>query len=606
MTTPKITIGNPKLNVKPIVELLNASISSVVLFPELSVAGYSSGDLFFQQTYINQSLEALKEIIETTTFKGIYVLGAPLKFNDVLYNTAVVIQDKKILGVIPKCFLPNSKEFYEKRWFQSGLQTNLEEVNLLGQKVPFGTLLFKDEANDISFGVEVCQDMWAMHTPGDVLSLAGAHFILNLSASTEAVGKPEVRKNTVLESSRRHFGGYFYTSSGATESSTDLIYSSHKIAASLGDLIAESDVLDDKESLVVDLDIEAIRYQRRIDSTFRDEQLFQTKQLRTIAVKFYENKDYQLSNKLNTLPFLPEENKLYALRLANELQIKGLMNKFQMMPNAKIVVGISGGLDSALALLVAHQTFKRMNRDVKDIIAVTMPSSITSTHTKSDALVLMNTLGVTALEIPIKTLVDQHLKDLNHAGSDDVTFENAQARIRTLNLMNLANQYNGFVLGTGDMSEIALGWMTFNGDHMSMYNVNAGLTKTWVQALVRYHSETAYTNVSEILNNILARPISPELKNNQSTEDSIGKYEINDFILYHFLNNGASESKCAWLVKQTFDLTDSESETYATRFFNRFYQQQFKRQPMPEGPKILKVSLSPRGELRLPSEIKRR
>lgn len=606
MATPKIMIGNPKLNVKPIVEILDKSIASVVLFPELSIAGYSSADLFYQDTYIKQSLEALKEIIETTNYKGIYVLGAPLKFNDVLFNTAVVIQNKEILGVVPKKFLPNSKEFYEKRWFQSGLQTNLEEVSLFGKKVPFGKLLFTNEAHDITFGVEVCQDMWAMHSPGDELSLAGAHFILNLSASSEAVSKPELRRNTVIESSRRHFGGYFYAASGSSESTTDLIYSSHKIAATLGDLIAESDMLNEVESLVVDLDIEAIRYQRRIDSTFRDEQLFQKEVIRRIEVQFNEDKNYKFSKKLNTLPFLPENNLEYSIKLANELQIRGLMNKFQLMPKAKIVVGISGGLDSALALLVAHQTFKRLNRDLKDIIAVTLPSSITSKHTKSDAIVLMQKLGVTALEIPIKNLVEQHLKDLNHQGEDDVTFENAQARIRTLNLMNLANQYNGFVLGTGDMSEIALGWMTFNGDHMSMYNVNAGLTKTWVQTLVRYHSLNDYTFVSDILDNILNRPISPELKNDQSTEDSIGKYEINDFILYHLLNNGASETKVAWLVKQTFDLSDDEAKLYASRFYQRFYQQQFKRQPMPEGPKILKVSLSPRGELRLPSEIKRR
>lgn len=607
LATPKVSVGNPLLNVNSIVTILNQSKAGLVVFPELSITGYTSGDLFYQADYLKLSLDALEQIMKKTAYQGVYILGMPLKISDVLYNTAVVIQKNKVLGVIPKYFLPNSKEFYEKRWFQSGHQMHLNKVRLFNDEVPFGRMIFQDHANDISFGVEVCQDMWAIQTPGDELSLAGAHIIANLSASTEYLGKPSMRKMTVIDSSRKHNGAYVYTSNGPTESTTDVIFSSHKLVASLGDLVAESDFMDDAETLTVDLDIEAIRYQRRIDSTFRDEQLFQHTSLPKIDVEFKYSDKYQFDKPLNQLPFLPKkEDEESSFKLANELQVKGLMQKLNHLSQSKIVVGISGGLDSALALLVAHQAMIRLNRDPKDIIAVTMPAKVTSKATKSDALNLMNGLGVTSLTIPINKMLESHLKSLSHENNQDITYENAQARIRTLTLMDLANQHGGFVLGTGDMSEIALGWMTFNGDHMSMYDVNAGLTKTWIQALVKFHAENSYKELSKPLMNIYNRPISPELTSEQKTEDSVGKYLVNDFMLYHFLVHGASEEKCAWLIEQTFNLKKNEADNYAKRFFDRFFSQQFKRQPMPEGPKILKISLSPRGELRLPSEIKRK
>ncbi len=606
LATPKITVGNPLLNVEPIVKLLNQSKAGLVLFPELCLTGYTSGDLFFQADYLNKALQALSAIMDQTTYQGVYVVGMPLKIQDVLYNVAVVVQGKEIKGVVPKYFLPNSREFYEKRWFQSGHQMHLNIVKVLNQEVRFGRVIFIDETSDISFGIEVCQDMWTIQTPGDELSLAGAHMILNPSASTEYVTKPETRRTTVIDASRKHNGAYLYTSNGPTESTTDVIFTSHKLAASLGELIIEEDFLTNNEMLTLDLDFEAIRYQRRIDATFRDEQLFQSTSIPRVSVNFKENKDFSFEKPLSQFPFLPKADDVFSFKLANELQIKGLTGKFTTLPKAKIILGVSGGLDSALALLVAHQTFKRLGRDLKDIIAVTLPAKVTSHATKNDAIQLMESLGVTALEISIEKDVAAHLKGLKHEGSSDITYENAQARIRTLYLMNLANQYGGFVLGTGDMSEIALGWMTFNGDHMSMYDVNAGITKTWVQALIKHHSENDYQFIKEILESILKRPISPELKASQQTEDAIGRYDINDFMLYHFLVSGASEEKCAWLIEKGFGLKEKDAKIYAERFFDRFFSQQFKRQPMPEGPKILKVSLSPRGELRLPSEIKRK
>lgn len=606
LASPEIKLGNPLLNVEPILNILNHESSGIVLFPELSLTGYTSGDLFFQIDYINKTNEALRKIMNETTYKGVYILGMPLKVVDALFNVAVVIQNKKILGVIPKYHLPNSKEFNEKRWFQSGFNYELDTVEVLGQTVPFGDMVFRDELHDIGFGVEICQDMWAIETPGNHLSLSGAHLILNLSASPETMGKQSVRKHTVLDASRRQLSGYLYTASASSESTVDVVFTPHKIAASLGSLIIESNLLDPKEVLRVDMDIEAIRYQRRIDSTFKDEQNGYTQSTTKVHVDFFSENDYVFERPLNKTPFLPKVGDKESLMIANQIQVQGLVQKVKHLGNPKIIIGISGGLDSTLALLVAHQTIKKLNGDVKDIIGVTMPSQVTSKGSKTDAILLMEKLGITALEIPIEDQVKLHLESLNHDGNTDITYENAQARIRTLILMNLANKHQGFVLGTGDLSEIALGWMTFNGDHMSMYNVNAGVPKTLVQALVKMHSEHDYQEIKDILESILNRPISPELKENQKTEDVIGTYEINDFMLHHLLENGASEEKLSFLVRHTFGLSVEASNLYAKRLLNRFYQSQFKRQVMPEGPKVLRISLSPRGDLRLPSDTNRK
>lgn len=607
LATPKIKIGNPLLNVKPILKILDETKSGLLVFPELGITGYTAGDLFYQSEFLNQSLQALKEIMEKTTYEGVYVLGIPLKIRDVLYNCAVVIQQQKILGVVPKYFLPNSKEFYEKRWFQSGHSIHQNTISLLEKEVPFGRLIFEDSKQDIAFGIEICQDMWAVQTPGDVLSLAGAHIMVNLSASTEYVSKTKQRKYTVINSSRKQVGAYLYTSNGSSESTSDVVFSSHKLVASLGELVAESSIFDEEEILITDLDVEAIKYQRRIDSTFRDDQVFQQVSIKRIPVSFKVNEKYQFELPLNKLPFLPTHNHDADYRLAHEIQVRALIQKLKSMPSQiKVIIGISGGLDSTLALLVAHQAFTKLDRNVKNIIGVTMPGDVTSKQTKSDAHLLMAALDIDAREIPIAKIVKSHLKDLGHQGKEDITYENAQARMRTMILMDLANQEGAFVLGTGDMSEIALGWMTFNGDHMSMYGINSGLTKTWVQALIDYHARHTYPSHSDILYRVLKRPITPELTSEQKTEDQIGKYVINDFLLYHFLVSGTLEERASWLLNHAFGLSPKASKTYVQRFYDRFFNQQFKRQPMPEGPKILKVSLSPRGELRLPSEIKRK
>ncbi|WP_025724847.1 NAD(+) synthase [Acholeplasma granularum] len=605
LASPEIKIGNPLLNVEPILNILNKTQSGLTLFPELTLTGYTAGDLFFQDIFLKQTLEALEKIIHETKYQGIYVLGLPLKIKDSLFNVAVIIQNQKILGVVPKYHLPNSKEFQEKRWFQSGYQSAFDNVSILNQIVPFGDMIFKDKNLDIAFGVEICQDMWAIQSPGNNLALSGAHVILNLSASPEIIGKSNTRKTTVIDASRRQLSTYLYTSSTFSESTTDLVFAPHKIVASLGKLIYEDNLLQATEFVTIDIDIEAIRFQRRIDSTFREEQSL-VDDLKEIEVSFTKTDDYEFDYKFNKTPLLPEKEDKEAFKIANEIQVQGLIQKLKHLKTSKIIIGISGGLDSTLALLVAHQAIKRLNRNTLDIIGVTMPSKVTSDHSKSDALKLMQELGITYFEIPISDQVNLHLQSINHSDKTDITYENAQARIRTLILMDLANKYEGFVLGTGDLSEIALGWMTFNGDHMSMYNVNSGLTKTWVQELTLYHSKNDYKFIKNILESILNRPISPELKADQKTEDSVGKYEINDFMIYHLLECGASEEKLSFLVEKTFDLSKEEANLYANRFLNRFYNSQFKRQVMPEGPKVLSISLSPRGDLRIPSDIKRK
>lgn len=605
--TPKIHVGDISHNKQEIINLLNHSQSSIVVFPELTITGYSASDLFFQASFLLEAKNALKDIMQNTTYQGVYILGMPLDVLGVLYNVGVVIQQNEILGIVPKQYIPNGHEFYEKRWFHSALDTEIKEIRVFDKKVPFGYLIFENSKTDIKFGVEICQDIWATYAPSDELSLHGASIIFNLSASSEFVGKQANRRHVVLDHSRKQFGAYVYTTSGHYESSSEVVFSSHKLIASMGEMVCESMPFDIEDTmLIADLDMTAIHYQKRQDSTYRDSHMKLNHKFQMIEYKILETKKYIFEKPIDQDPFMNKNHQLEDIKVANHLQIYGLVKKLESLPKSanKIIIGISGGLDSALALLVSHQAMKLLGRSTKDIIAVTMPAHVTSKASKSSALDLMDKLEVTSLEIPIKDAVDQHLINIGH-DQLDVTYENAQARMRTLILMDLANKYGGFVLGTGDLSEIALGWMTYNGDQMSMYAVNAGLPKTWVKHLIKYHADTDYKMVSKTLYHILNAPITPELLNDQDTEESIGKYEINDFILFHHIQQGADEEKIKWLLPYAFKLTKEESNTYVKRFFKRFYTQQFKRQTLPEGPKILGISLSPRGEYRMPSDVRK-
>lgn len=604
--TPQIEVGNLSLNQASILSMLNKSTASMMVFPELSVTGYSASDLFYQASFLKEALNVLQQIIDKTTYKGIYILGMPLDIYGALYNTAVVIHGKRILGVVPKYYIPNHHEFYEKRWFHSGSDTKMASIQLLGQTVPFGALIFHDQVHDIRFGVEVCQDLWATYSPSDDMSLAGVNLMFNLSASSEYVLKPALRRHTVLDHSRKQMGAYIYTSTGVFESTSEVTYSPHQIIGVLGELIAEYQTYDMKEHvLYADIDVTGMNFLRRQDSTYRDTHFKHLTTYQEVLFELEATNEYVFEQSLDPSPFIPKREKEEAIEQAFHLQVLALTKRILSMPsNAQnIIIGVSGGLDSTLALLCAHQAMKKLNLDPSHIIAVTMPSKVTTSETKSRAQEMMTQLGCQTLEIPIHDMVETHLKSIDH-DEVDVTYENAQARIRTLVLMDLANKYNGFVLGTGDLSEIALGFMTYNGDHMSMYAINSGLPKTWIKVLVSYYATHIYPELKVVLNAVIKAPITPELKSNQDSEDTIGSYDINDFLIYHHLVMGASEEKMKFLLHHAFQLSIEDQNVYVTRFFKRFYQSQFKRQTMPEGPKILNFSLSPRGEYRLPSDVK--
>ena len=606
--TPNIIVGDIDHNKQAILRILKETRSSMVVFPELTLSGYSASDLFFQESFIEHVLSALKSIIQETAYQGVFILGAPLDVNGILYNCAIIVHHKKILGVVPKHYLPNHHEFYEKRWFNAGFKSIIKQIRLFNQEVPFGYLLFEDEDKHIRFGVEICQDVWATYSPSDDMSLAGANLIFNLSASTEFIGKTDFRRHLVLDHSRKQMTAYVYTSCGQFESTSEVVFSPHKLIACLGRMLAEDHRFHLESSvLTADIDIMAINYQKRQDSTYRDMHMSHQHKYQTIPFILDDRDDYMFEHPVNPLPFLPAETDVETAIQANELQVIALLKRIEAMPPASqnIVIGVSGGLDSTLALLVAHQAMTRLGRKPEDIIAVTMPAKVTGKESLATALNLMDALQVTKLEIPIDKMLDVHLADLKHQ-EEDVTYENAQARIRTLILMDLANKHGGFVLGTGDLSEIALGWMTYSGDQMSMYAINAGLPKTWIRLLISHHLEHAYKTIKPLLQTVLDQPVSPELLEQQETEAIIGRYDINDFILYHHLVMGGDEDRIAWLLTHAYSLEIEEARENVTRFFTRFYTQQFKRQTLPEGPKILGISLSPRGEYRMPSDVKRK
>lgn len=602
--TTKMEIGNISYNANSVLEALSKYEAGILLFPELTLTGYTASDLFYHPAFIEEVKDGLKRILDNNKNEGIVAIGMPLSVNDVLFNVAVVIKKDKILGIIPKYHQPHTGEFYEKRWFQSGYNARFDEVTLFGQTVPFGKMIFVDEDKNIKIGVEVCEDGWANISPSDDLVLAGANIILNLSASTELVGKRETRRVLIKDHSRKQVGAYVYTTTGSFESVAEAIFSNHKMIASLGKILVESYMPNQKTHAIIgDINIPEIVFARHQSNHFKEQEKAEHN-YKIVPISIKEEDNYEFSGEIDQLPFV---GGLDDIEEAFYLQVAALKQKLLTLPKSlrKLVVGISGGLDSTLALLVAYQAFIELEYDLIDIIAVTMPAKVTTKDSFRLANELMDKLGVKKLTIPINESVEQHLKDINHESDDDTVYENAQARIRTLILMDLANKENGIVLGTGDLSEIALGWMTYNGDQMSMYNVNLGIPKTVIPYILSYYG-MMHKKLSVTLEEINNLPISPELKMDQNTEDEVGKYEINDFILYHYLNSGLSEKQIVWFVEKAFDLSNKESHLYVERFFNRFFNSQFKRQVMPEGPKIFDINLSARGHYKLPSDIKKK
>ncbi len=609
--TPKLEVGNPQYNVQEMLTILKTVHSSITVFPELGITAYTCNDLFFQNSLLEEARTAMKTLMANNTYQGILVVGAPLEIDGILYNCAFVIQGNKLLGIVPKFYLPNTQEYYEKRWFTTGFDIvkTVKEIKYLGQKVPFGSIVFRSNDDQISFGVEICEDMWAPLSPGNILALNGAKIILNLSASNEYLYKREVRQRTILEHSRRNAGAYVYSSAGVNESTSETVFSGHNIICQNGEILRETENFSQSSEVIYgDIDLSKINYARKTFSSFRDTINKYEHSVITVHFDLTIDKDYAFETPIDQTPFVPKTQKIKAFEKVAALQENALIKRMKHIQASHIVVGVSGGLDSTLALFIAARVIKNIGKSSQEIIAVTMPAFGTSDTSLSNARQLMKALNVTEKEIDISQSVNEHFDLIGHDRKTlDKTYENAQARTRTLILMDLANMHNGIVLGTGDMSELALGWTTYNGDQMSMYGINAGVPKTLVKFMVEYYAKECFdAHIVSIVQSILATPISPELLKDQKTEDAIGKYEVNDFILHRYLRFGDSEDRIEWLLSKTFDLSDVECKSYVRNFFNRFYSQQFKRQASPDSPKILDVSLSPRGDLRMPSDVSRR
>lgn len=606
--TPTLLVGNPLNNVKEILKSLKEIDASIAAFPELCITSYTCNDLFFQHSLLNDSLAALDYLLKNNPFDGVLVVGMPLDVEGALYNTALVIQKKQILGIVPKHYLPNTDEFYEKRWFKSGADIGLERVTVLNQNVPFGNILFQTSDGEIRFGVEICEDMWAPISPGNILSVNGANMIINLSASNEVLGKDLIRKNAVLDHSRRNGGAYLYVSAGVNESTSETVFSGHNIIASLGELIVETENFSQETEIIYgDIDISKINFKRRKNSSLRDSLNMFPMEMAHVSFDLPKSENYLFTNKIDELPFVPSTDIEKKFNKIASLQEYALYKRLKHINTHCVIIGVSGGLDSTLALLIAHQAFLHLGWDTKGIIAVTMPGLGTSLRTKNNASKMMEKLNVTVLEKDIKDSVNEHFSLIGHDKDvHDLTYENVQARMRTLILMDLATKYQGFVLGTGDLSELALGWCTYNGDQMSMYGINAGIPKTMVRFMITNYAKYKYTFIKDTLDDIVATPISPELSgSDQHTEDAIGKYEINDFILNRFLSCGDDYDRIIYIVEEVFKMNMEVATSYVKNFFKRFYSQQFKRQALPDGPKIIDISLAPRSDFRMPSDVKR-
>jgi len=594
-----------------LIEQAESQNSSLIVFSELTLTGYSVGDLFLSDTLNSVTSEALQSLCDSTcNTKIIAVVGASLWKKNRLYNCAVVIQGGAILGVVPKSYLPNYKEFYEKRWFESGKNILNESITVNGKAVPFGIdLLFKYDTY-FTFGIEVCEDLWAVIPPSSKQALSGATLFLNLSASNELVGKADYRKTLVSTQSARCVGAYVYASSSVGESSTDTLYGGHALICENGVCVAENERFNDTSHiLAADVDLQKLFYIRASETSFADEEseLFRTLQLNELNVID------TLTCKADTTPFVPKNKHTLHVRSEEILSIQShaLAKRVKHIGNSKLVIGISGGLDSTLALLVSVGCMKLLGRNPSEIIAITMPGFGTTDVTYTNALELCKALHVELREIDIKPSCLQHFEDIGHdIEIHDVTYENVQARERTQLLMDIANKEGAIVVGTGDLSEMALGWSTYNGDHMSMYGVNSGVPKTLVKHLVKFVADTSDETIKGILYSVIDTPISPELLPHkegeivQITEDIIGSYELHDFFLYHFVKYGASPSKILFLASYAFEseYKKEEIKKWLILFFKRFFAMQFKRSCTPDGVKVGTISLSPRADWRMPSD----
>ena len=604
---PHVKVADCKFNVERIESLIAVAEGKgvqIIIFPEMSITGYTCGDLFGQQLLLEEAEMGLMQILNNTRQLDIIsIVGMPVVVNSTVINSAVVIQKGKVLGVTAKTYLPNYKEFYEQRWFTSAIQLTTDNVRLCGQIVPIGAnLLF--ETSDTTFGIEICEDLWSTIPPSSSLALQGAEILFNMSADNEGIGKHNYLCSLISQQSARCIAGYVFSSCGFGESTTDVVFAGNGLIYENGSLLARSERFSMEEQLIIsEIDVERIRAERRINTTFAANQAnLRDKRAVSVATEFVNSKELALTRSFHPHPFVPQGKEL------NEhcedifaIQVAGLAQRLVHTGAKTAVVGISGGLDSTLALLVCVKTFDKLGLSRKGILGITMPGFGTTDRTYHNAINLM------------KDACIQHFKDIDHdINVHDVTYENSQARERTQILMDVANQTWGMVIGTGDLSELALGWATYNGDHMSMYGVNASVPKTLVKYLVQWVAENGVDEDSKTtLLDIVDTPISPELipadengEIKQKTEDLVGPYELHDFFLYYFLRFGFRPSKIYYLANIAFkgNYDEETIKKWLAIFFRRFFNQQFKRSCLPDGPKVGSISISPRGDWRMPSD----
>lgn len=608
--TPEVTVADTQKNAKIICDdILQATAlgAKIIVFPELCLTGYTCADLFYHDVLLKNALRALADVVSCSIgADALIFVGCPLRHSGKLYNCAVAINNGKILGAVPKTFLPNYNEFYEKRWFAPAPEQS-EEISLLGQTVPFGRgiLFCCEQMQNLTVGAEICEDLWTPMPPSVTLALSGATITVNLSASNECVGKSEYRKALVSSQSARLVCGYVYCSAGDGESTTDLVFSGHNIIAENGRVLAESNLFEN-EITVSEIDVDFLSCER---AKIYPAEI--TRKADKIVYFSIKKEQTSLTRAFSRYPFVPKDSdELHSrAKLILTMQSKALAKRIDHTHTKSLVIGVSGGLDSSLALIVAKLA-SEASKTKPEVIAVTMPCFGTTDRTHDNSIKLSEALGVTLKEVDIKKAVLQHFEDIGQkAGTYDVTYENGQARERTQVLMDIANKTGGIVVGTGDLSELALGWATYNGDHMSMYGVNASVPKTLIRYLINHYALSADKKTKEVLGDILDTPVSPELlpsdgKNiSQKTEDLVGPYELHDFFLYYMLRMYYSPKKIFRAAKLAFpDYDEKTIAGWLKVFVRRFFAQQFKRSCLPDGVKIGSVSLSPRGDWRMPSD----
>ena len=614
----KLSLGNTIENAKEISRQIKKAYEAgveIIVTPELSLTGYTCGDMFLQDKLVKDSIIGLEYVLsETKSLNIISIIGMPISTNNALFNCGVVINRGKLLGIIPKTYIPNYKEFYECRWFSSSLNLDINEIELLGQKVPIGCdLLFQDRKNpNITFAIEICEDLWAVTPPSNDYAKSGATIIFNLSSSNELIGKHNYRKNLIFSQSSKTISAYIYASSGMLESTSDILFGGASLIYENGTLLKEGErFLTESNIIYQDIDVLRLVNDRRVNKSFNfssDNKIY-----RRINIDIHNNIS-KLERKYSKYPFVPKDDILRNERCLEiiSIQSSALARRLIQLNYPKCVIGMSGGLDSTLAFLVTVRAFEKLNLDNKDIIGITMPGFGTTDRTYNNSIKLVESYNATLKEINIKEACTIHMKDIGLNPTDiSITYENIQARERTQILMDVANMEKGIVIGTGDLSELALGWCTYNGDHMSMYSVNSSIPKTLIRYLVKWFMDNEKGIRHDVLKDILSTPISPELLPPdkygnivQKTENSIGPYVLHDFFLYHFLRYGVRPKKLYFLALHTFnDFSREDILNYLKIFINRFFTQQFKRNCVPDGIKVGSISLSPRGDLRMPSDM---